>query len=144
MPSDDRVLLMISKGLNYIHSQGLVHGELKPQNVLIYSNAGGRETTIKLADFGLSIQPLEITIWMAPELLLLATEKKIEQKDLRKENDLFSVGCIFFYFLTEGRHPFSVYESSNDSDIIERITNKLEIDTISSFLTNFQSKTNKK
>ena len=49
----------------------------------------------------------------------------------------FSVGCIFFYYLTEGTHPFSVNELSNDIDIIGRITNKLEIDPITSFVTNF-------
>jgi len=100
------------------------------------------KSTITLAGFGLSIQPLQTNIWMAPELLLLASQKneqKVERKDLRLEND-FRNGCIFFYYFTEGTHPFSVYELSNDIDIIGRITNKLEIDTITSFVTNFKSK----
>ncbi len=93
MPPHDNVLTMLTKGLSYIHSQGLIHGELRPENVLFSSTiAHGRLTSIKLADFGLSIQPLDRNIWMAPELLIMLGEngsKKVEREDLRVENDIF-------------------------------------------------------
>ncbi len=148
MPPHDNVLTMLTEGLSYIHSQGLIHGELRPENVLFSSNSAyGRPATIKLADFGLSIQPMDGNIWMAPELLIMLGEKfsrKAKREDLRAENDLFSIGCVFFYFLSKGKHPFSVNDSKEDTmDIMGRITSKLDIDAItlsSSPIINFQSK----
>ncbi|CAG8669294.1 2531_t:CDS:2, partial [Acaulospora colombiana] len=65
-------------GIKYCHSRGVLHRDLKPQNLLIDS-----AETLKLADFGLariyphrpsSARPLThevVTLWYrAPELLL--------------------------------------------------------------------------
>ncbi|EFX68475.1 hypothetical protein DAPPUDRAFT_260025 [Daphnia pulex] len=35
MPPETEVLLQLAKGLEYIHQMGLVHRDIKPQNVLI-------------------------------------------------------------------------------------------------------------
>ncbi|KAH8726359.1 hypothetical protein GQ44DRAFT_725949 [Phaeosphaeriaceae sp. PMI808] len=66
----------ISAGLHQLHSCGLIHGDLKPQNVLIFE--GGRWPVAKLADFGLStndssVEGVYVHIggtpgWQAPEI----------------------------------------------------------------------------
>ena len=42
-------MFQILKGLDYIHSQGVLHRDMKPQNLLI-----SEKEEIKIADFGLS------------------------------------------------------------------------------------------
>ncbi len=63
----------IAVGLNYLHSQGVIHRDLKSANILV--NADGHA---KIADFGLSKiktisvqtahQRSEAVQWMAPEV----------------------------------------------------------------------------
>ena len=63
------------KGLEYCHVRGVMHRDLKPQNILI-----SKEGRLKIADFGLArafvppIRPLThevVTLWYrAPEILL--------------------------------------------------------------------------
>ena len=65
------------KGLAFCHSRGIMHRDLKPQNLLV--TAGGR---LKLADFGLArafcppIRPLThevVTLWYRPPEILLGS-----------------------------------------------------------------------
>jgi len=48
-----RVLAQVAQGLKYLHSQNIIHGDIKPQNILLYKPP--LETgTVKIADFGIS------------------------------------------------------------------------------------------
>ena len=48
------VLYQITAGLNQLHSLGIVHGNLKPSNILVsFPKGNGTEPMIKLADFGI-------------------------------------------------------------------------------------------
>jgi serine/threonine protein kinase len=131
MPPDDVVLCQIAKGLDYIHSKDLVHRDVKPDNILI---SIGTPIQMKLSDFGFvkKISPqgtfsqsgLKGTEkWMAPEMLELLNDDTISDLTLTSnelphgtvQSDTFASGCVFFYFLTRGFHPFgnSVFVSAN-------------------------------
>ena len=48
-----KIVLEIVKGLNYVHSQEIVHLDIKPQNNMLVDVK--EEFKLKLIDFGLSI-----------------------------------------------------------------------------------------
>lgn len=58
MPSDLQVLHQIASGLNFLHSKNIVHGDVKPENIL---NSLSRPVEMKLSDFGFSKQVLKRT-----------------------------------------------------------------------------------
>lgn len=122
MPTDESVLLQLAMGLDYIHRQGIAYGCIKPENVLIDD---GPAVTLKWADFGLtkltipnSDLPIAIRLsscaglwtWMAPELLkkILSGQQftSVNSLGLTTASDIFSAGCLFFYVVTRGTHPF--------------------------------------
>ena len=48
------VIRQITEGLNQLHSLGIVHGNLKPSNILVsFPKGDGTEPMMKLADFGI-------------------------------------------------------------------------------------------
>ena len=51
LPSELELMLQLSIGLEYIHSQNLIYRDIKPENVLI-STASKGEFVMKWADFG--------------------------------------------------------------------------------------------
>ena len=97
------IMRQIIQGLKYIHSQTIMHRDLKPQNILINSKGD-----VKIADFGLGrivgkrliTMSKEIeTLWYRSPELLFGT--------LRYDYsvDIWSLGCIF-YELAEHRILF--------------------------------------
>jgi serine/threonine protein kinase len=86
-------MFQLVRGLDFCHSRGVVHRDLKPQNLLI-----DRTGTLKIADFGLARAfciPLRsythevVTLWYrAPEILL-------GQRKYGLAVDMWSVGTIF-------------------------------------------------
>ncbi len=113
MPSDLTALNQIANGVKYIHSKGLVHGNIKPTNILISTE---RPIQLKLSDFGLtdltSVEKKDgnpfnrSRYWMAFEMMqqLLSGDSSPIQATL--SSDIFSTGCLFFYFLTRGIHLY--------------------------------------
>ena len=128
MRSNEEVLLQLAKGMEYIHSQHLIHGDVKPANILISSD---NPTNLKFADFGLSksVQKDEINSqevenwsflqgtegWMAPELIINCKTSWNEKAG--QKCDIFALGCVFFFFLVPAFHPFG----NNKVEIIENI-----------------------
>lgn len=113
------VTFRILDALDYIHSRGWVHGDLKPANVLVETPEGAPPTAlaalavagpgIRLLDFGLARWvesspsgaegPGGTIPYMAPELL-----DGTRRADARA--DLYSLGAVI-YRLVAGRPPFS-------------------------------------
>ena len=117
-PYDLIVLLQLATGLEYIHLNDLGHGDVRPENVLISTGtAGSRQRVLmKWADFGLCRTDengkWKRSNWVAPELIEQLDEDSRHPAGKRRtriatfESDIFSEGCVFFYFLLGGIHPF--------------------------------------
>ncbi|KAL6611286.1 hypothetical protein ACP70R_039214 [Stipagrostis hirtigluma subsp. patula] len=98
-------------GLVHLHNLGIIHRDLKPQNVLISTDGPIRA---KLSDMGISKRLQEDMTsvshhgtgmgssgWQAPEQLRHGRQTRAM--------DLFSLGCLIFYCITKGKHPFGEY-----------------------------------
>ncbi len=98
------VLLQALSVLSYVHQQGVIHFDIKPQNLLILEKQAS-SWTLKLTDFGFARKeqpdddvPVRGTLhYTAPELL------RGNSSDHRV--DLYSLGATFFHIL-EKKLPF--------------------------------------
>lgn len=92
----------IAKALEHAHSKGIVHRDIKPQNIMIL-----RDGTIKVADFGIaalesaqeqrSDQTVGSVHYIAPE------QARGETPDTR--SDIYSLGVVMYEMLT-GQMPY--------------------------------------
>ncbi|KAJ8284060.1 hypothetical protein COCON_G00029100 [Conger conger] len=101
-------------GLSHLHSLNIVHRDLKPRNILLSMPGPRGRVRALISDFGLCKKlpagrhsfSLRSGIpgtegWIAPEVLL----------DPPRDNptsavDIFSAGCVFYYVVSRGQHPF--------------------------------------
>jgi serine/threonine protein kinase len=80
LPEAVDIMLQIATGMKYLHDNEIAHGDLKPNNVLLYISKSG-QMIVKLADYGLvetkkriklvskRTRHFEVLMWKAPERL---------------------------------------------------------------------------
>lgn len=113
-----KVFSQLASGLEYIHSKNLVHGNIKPENILISVKPTdcGDKVTIKWSDFEFSkaVDERETfttsgikggPLWFAPELLKMFGEN-LSLKKTSKKGDVFAEGLVFGYIIIKGRHLY--------------------------------------
>jgi len=121
------IMKQILEGLKYIHELGLVHRDLKPQNILMDSFEL-LEGAVKIADFGLGTQGdyslrenCGTIIYMAPEQLSKLSYHKVTLLIIYKPVDIWAAGIIMYTLLT-GRHPF-YKERDNIDEYTDKVLN---------------------
>ena len=125
-----KALEEITSGLDHLHYMKIVHRDIKPQNILISgplrSRDGKRSYRMMISDFGIckrlegdqtSFLPTTGTSlagtrgWLAPEVLSIILTRRsgdeiLGHRKLKKSVDIFPLGCLFYYTLTKGQHPY--------------------------------------
>lgn len=100
------------QGLAHLHNLDIAHRDIKPQNVLLSVPGKNGEVRAMISDFGLC-KKLKVGRmsfsrrsgvagtegWIAPEMLL-------GHRSTTCMVDIFSMGCVYYYLLTKGKHPF--------------------------------------
>ncbi|MBX6342429.1 MAG: serine/threonine protein kinase, partial [Thermomicrobiaceae bacterium] len=103
IPEAVRLIREILRGLGAIHRAGIIHRDVKPQNVLL-----ARDGTAKITDFGIARGALDTGLTDTGMALGTAAYMAPEQASgqrLTPAADLYSAGVILYEMLT-GRLPF--------------------------------------
>jgi len=97
------IAIQVSEGLAQAHQLGIVHGDLKPSNIMI-----DKDGIAKILNFGVagSVYAKGISdaagIILSPEYM---SPERVEGKDIDPRSDIYSLGIILFKMVT-GHVPF--------------------------------------
>ncbi len=113
------IISAVADALDYAHSRGLLHRDVKPANILLSSTPqGGTHRRILLADFGIARELGEISGLTATNMLVgtaaYCAPEQLQGADLDARADQYALGCTAFNLLT-GAAPF---QHSNPAVVI--------------------------
>lgn len=127
------VIGAVCDALQYAHSQGIVHRDMKPENILI--DGFGR---VKIADFGLArladgvqaAHRLTTSGQVMGTLHYMAPEQFERPMEVDHRADIYSLGVIFYEMLTRelplGRFPLPSERSPSDVRLDDIVLRALE------------------
>lgn len=98
------VATAVLKALEFAHGNGVIHRDVKPENIQILENG-----QIKLTDFGIARLTFEPNLTMDGQVFgtpSYMSPEQIHGKDIDVRSDLFSVGIIL-YEMVGGKKPFT-------------------------------------
>lgn len=113
-----KIFLQTMSALAYLHSVGIIHRDIKPDNLLLTMT--GDETTVKIADFGFAKRivdggvlhtPCGSPVYTAPEM--------IREEPYNKAVDMWSAG-VLLYILLCGFPPFYHQDPNKLFEVIEK------------------------
>ncbi|KAJ9419472.1 serine/threonine protein kinase [Fusarium oxysporum f. sp. lycopersici 4287] len=101
----------VLEGLSALHAMTIVHGDIKPENILIFSSSSATGFSARLSDFGFCRPAADYKwgaggtpYWNAPECLSGAPSA-LKAESFKNARDIYSFGLLICYILT-GDMPF--------------------------------------
>ncbi len=101
----------------YLIKQDLVHGDIKPENIMVYTNKKGKET-FKMVDFG-SITEAYTDVSRAGTPSYLAPER-FSQAPITEQTEVYAIGVTLYEALTQ-KFPFGEIEPFQNPNFDKRI-----------------------
>ncbi len=94
----------ILMALEHAHSKGIIHRDIKPQNIMLLGNG-----KIKVADFGIAKLPNAETVTMTDKAIgtvFYISPEQASGRPIDQRSDLYSLG-VMMYEMATGKLPFN-------------------------------------
>ena len=110
----DRLAPQILTGLDYLHDRGIVHLDVKPQNIMVTLSG-----EIKITDYGIARTIREqlrrqddLQQQLGGTLCYMAPEQIRPGVVCDRRADIYAIGMMFYYLLTGG-YPFNAADTAD-------------------------------
>ena len=116
-----RIARQVLAGLSHAHAHGIIHRDMKPDNIMVESTAA--EDHVRILDFGLAKllgSQADLTQGLAVGTPNYMAPEQLSEGTVNERTDVYAVGIVLFEMLT-GRKPFQ------DANVMEVLRRQLQM-----------------
>jgi serine/threonine protein kinase/tetratricopeptide (TPR) repeat protein len=113
----ERVLVQTLGVLEYVHREGIIHFDIKPQNLIITEFGEEREISVRLTDFGFSAAKVEAVDFPVRGTLEYTAPEMLQGLPIDSRLDLYSLG-VTMHYLQHGHCPF---EDRDPVELVKKV-----------------------
>jgi len=115
----------IAQTLAFLHTKSVVHGDIKPENILLSETNNKNSSGMRLIDFGQAFREDKVhervrAIGSGVGTTAYAAPESIRRSEASAAVDVWALGVVLYIVLC-GRHPFDPTNDSSDDEMTTRI-----------------------
>jgi serine/threonine-protein kinase len=117
--------LELCAGVQACHAKGVIHRDLKPDNVFLVKAQTGSELEVRIIDFGLAKGQHAQRLTRAgivPGTIRFFSPEQAEGEEATEQSDQYSVALCLYFCLT-GHEPYDQLRGRNPMELIRAISN---------------------
>jgi serine/threonine-protein kinase len=109
------IFRMVADGLGGMHNHGILHCDIKPNNIIISDNGA-----IRIIDLGQScgIGTVKPRIQGTPDYI---APEQVKRKPLTQQTDVFNLGATMYWALTGKHVPTLIPKNSDRLDLVSEV-----------------------
>ncbi|CAM9788059.1 unnamed protein product [Ectocarpus sp. 12 AP-2014] len=117
-----RIMAEVASAVGFLHRNGIVHFDLKPENIMLAVGGDDCVPEVRLADFGSAFRQYRqissardyTAAYSAPEVL------SRQSVDDYRQVDIWALGVVMWVLLT-GEHPFGAHSDLSEAELARRV-----------------------
>ncbi|CAM9389070.1 unnamed protein product [Ectocarpus sp. 4 AP-2014] len=117
-----RIMAEVASAVGFLHRNGIVHFDLKPENIMLAVGGDDCVPEVRLADFGSAFRQYRqissardyTAAYSAPEVL------SRQSVDDYRQVDMWALGVVMWVLLT-GEHPFGAHSDLSEAELARRV-----------------------
>jgi serine/threonine-protein kinase len=121
----------VAHGLAYMHGQGFVHADMKPNNIIVHHDINSEEMAAKIIDLGQSCKSgtVKQRIQGTPDYI---APEQVHRRAITPKTDIYNLGATMYWVLTRRNIPTALAKGDSlvgslDDHMIEKPTPVLEL-----------------
>jgi serine/threonine protein kinase len=122
-----RIVILVLEALEHAHSNGFVHRDVKPTNLLAYRDAAQGKLHVKLGDFGLAksfenagLSGITGSREVRGTIVYMSPEQLLDSRSAGPASDIYSAGATLYRLIT-GSAP---YDAPTFADALSAVMNR--------------------
>ncbi|CAM9428899.1 unnamed protein product, partial [Hapterophycus canaliculatus] len=116
-----RIMAEVASAVGFLHGKGIIHFDLKPENIMLAVGGDDCVPEVRLADFGSAFRQYRQIRLARDYTAAYSAPEVLARESVDEKVDMWALGVVMWIMLT-GQHPFGANSDLSEAEVAQRVT----------------------